>query len=95
MPPENFAKINFGIAYFWHFRKMKWSFLQWRYGTGRIRIKICYYHNHWQQRTTELTPYISQPYTAHPMFIEHLSKAEVHFLVLRGLNLYSSKCAIA
>ena len=46
-------------------------------------------------RSTESTPCMQS--TAHgppDLFIEHLSKAEVHFLVLRCLNLYSLKCII-
>jgi len=32
MPPEKFSKINYEIAYFLHFCKLKWSHLQCRQG---------------------------------------------------------------
>jgi len=38
--------------------------------------------------------YVATAHGLPDMFIEHLSKAEVHFSVLHCLNLYSLKCTI-
>jgi len=90
-PPKKNAKKSTLLKsrIFQHFCKLKWSFLQWR--EGRIRIK-----------RTKITSIIlsdeilNRPHvgpmesTIHgprDLFIEHLIKAEVHFLVLRCLNL--------
>jgi len=96
MPPENFSKINVKIVYFRHFCKLKCSLLQWRQGMIRIKIYNWNNFNHWICRNTESTPVyvVNRPRPTQFVYIEHLSKAEVHFLVLRCLNLYSLKCII-
>ena len=94
-----FQKSTLKSRIFRNFCKLKWSLMQWCQSS--IRIKILFYIS----KITSIIgsdeilnrPHVcSQPPTTRKIcLLSILSKAEVHLLVLRCLNLYSLKCIIS